>query len=230
MELLLNSPILGIILSVFTFQIGILIFRRINFMLLHPFIISVLLIIPILLIFNIPLGSYMIGGDLITFFLGPATVVLAIPLYNEIKTLKKHYIPILVSVITGSTIAIVSVILIGQILNLSPALIVTLIPKSITNPIGIELSKQLGGDPAITVASIVFTGLLGAIVASFTCRWLGIKNPMAIGLALGTSAHAMGTSRALELGETEGAMAGLAIGLAGLATVLLAPIFVHWLM
>ncbi len=172
----------------------------------------------------------MIGGDIITFFLGPATVVLAIPLYNEMAALKKHLLPILLSVIAGSAVAIISVILIGKILNLPPALIVSLIPKSITNPIGIELSKQLGGDPAITVASIVFTGLLGAITGSSVCRFLKINNHLAIGLALGTSAHAMGTSRALELGETQGAMAGLAIGLAGLATVLLAPVFVFWLM
>ncbi|NLB89106.1 MAG: LrgB family protein [Syntrophomonadaceae bacterium] len=230
MDQLLNTPILGIILSVFAFQIGLYIFRKTKLIFLHPFVTSFVLIIFILLIFNIPLESYEIGGDMITFFLGPATVVLAVPLYRQINILKKNIIPILVGVVAGSAVGIISVIIIGKILRLPPIIIISLVPKSITNPIGVELCKQLGGDLAVTVCAIVFTGILGAIIGPLTCKIFKIKNPLAVGLSIGTSSHGIGTSRAIQLGETEGAMSGLAIGLAGLITVLLAPTLITWLM
>lgn len=229
MEQLLNSPILGIILSIFAFQIGLIIFRKTKFILLHPFITSVALIIFILLIFNIPIETYDIGGDMIIFFLGPATVVLAVPLYRQINVLKKNILPILVGVAAGSATGIVSVIIIGKILKLSPEIIISLVPKSVTNPIGVELCQQLGGNLSVTVCVIIITGVLGAIIGPLTCKIFRIKNPLAVGLAIGTSSHGIGTSRAIQLGETEGAMSGLAIGLAGLATVLLAPILIMWL-
>ena len=230
MELLLNSPILGIVITVFTFQIGLYVFRRTKFILLHPFIISVGLIITFLLTFNIPLATYELGGDMIIFFLGPATVVLAVPLYRQIKVLIDNIIPILAGVTVGSASSLISVILMGKLLHLPPSLILSLLPKSITNPIGVELSKQIGGDAAITVAAIVVTGISGVIISSLVFKLFRITNPLASGLSLGTSAHAIGTSRAIELGETKGAMAGLAIGLAGLITVLLTPFFIWWLL
>ncbi len=228
MDLLLNTPILGIILTVFAFQIGLYIFRKTQLILLHPFIVSITIIMVVLLSCKLPLKSYEIGGDIITFFLGPATVLLAVPLYKQMNVLKQNIFPILIGVTVGSATGIISVIAIGKIFKLSPALILSLVPKSITNPIGVELGKQLGGDLSITVAAIVLAGVLGAIIGPTVCKMLCIKNPLAIGLSLGTSSHAIGTSRAIEMGETQGAMSGLAIGLAGLITVLLAPALVHW--
>lgn len=227
---LLNTPLLGIVLSVFAFQIGLIIFRKTKLVFLHPFVTSVVLIIIILLTFNIPLESYEIGGNMITFFLGPATVVLAVPLYRQMDVLKKNILPILIGVTAGSATGIISVIIIGKMLRLSPVIILSLVPKSVTNPIGVELSQQLGGNLAVTVTAIVFTGILGAIIGPLTCKIFKIKNPLAVGLSIGTSSHAVGTSRAIELGETEGAMSGLSIGLAGLFTVLLAPILILLLM
>ncbi|SNT10212.1 TIGR00659 family protein [Anaerovirgula multivorans] len=223
----LDTPYFGILLSIIFFQLGLLIYKKTKISMLNPLLIAIGGVIVFLLAFNIDVSHYSKGGDLILFFLGPATVILAVPLYKNLPLLKAHLAPILIGVAAGCMSAIASIVLLTRAFGINGAIAASLIPKSVTTPIGIEVSTQLGGIPGITVAAIVVTGIFGAVIAPTLCRLLKIKNSVAIGIAIGTASHAGGTTRAIELGETEGAMSGLAIGIAGLITVLLVPIIIY---
>ncbi|HWR25318.1 MAG TPA: LrgB family protein [Methanosarcina sp.] len=223
----LNTPIFGILLSLIAFEIGTLLYKRFRFSLFNPLLIAALLLIVFLLYFRIDFETYNIGGDYISFFLGPATVVLAVPLYKKIGLLKNNALPILTGILVGSIAAILSIMILSSLSGLDEVVSKSLLPKSVTTPIGIEISKQIGGIPAITMAAIVITGITGAVLGPFICRFFRIKDRIAVGVALGTASHALGTTRAIELGETEGAMSGLAIGIAGLITVFLVPLVIY---
>lgn len=227
MAMLLANPAFGIILTIITFEVGLYIYKRTGLVFLHPMVVSISLIILFLLVTDIDYKNYKYGGDMISFFLGPATVILAVPLYKQLDALKKNAAPILAGIIVGSVSGVSSVILLGKLMQLDQHLIVSLLAKSVTNPIGVELTRQMGGNPSVTVIAIIITGILGAIIGPSVCKLCRIKNSIAVGIALGTASHAVGTSRAIEIGETEGAMGGLAIGLAGLTTVLVAPILMN---
>ena len=226
MRLFFSTPLFGVLLSLVAFEIGLFINRKTKISVLNPLLIALCLIIIVLKGLNITFEQYNVGGQIITFFLAPATVALAIPLYKNIQLLKKNALPILGGIFVGSTVGIISIILMAKAFNLDLVLGLSLVPKSITTPIGMEVSKQLGGIPEITVAAIIVTGLTGTIMAESIFKLLKIKDPVAIGIAIGTSAHALGTTKAIEMGEAEGAMSGLAIGIAGLMTVFIAPIVV----
>jgi len=224
MEELISTPYFGLIISILTFELGIYLNKKTNLSLFNPLLVSIVLTISILIAFNIDLEIYNQGGDLLSFFLGPATVILAVPLYNRLELLKTNYKAILIGITTGTLTGIVSIIYLTKLFKLDVGVGLAMIPKSVTTPIGMEISKQIGGISSITVAAIILTGILGAVIGPFICNLFGIKNKVAVGIAIGTSSHAVGTSRAIELGETEGAMSGLAIGIAGLITVFLVPI------
>ncbi len=230
MTRLLANPAFGIILTILAFEIGLYVYKKTRLVFLHPMVVSISLVILFLLAFDINLDSYKNGGDIITFFLGPATVILAVPLYKQVEVLKKHAVPILIGIFMGSVTGVTSVILLGKLMKLDNILILSLLSKSITNPIGVELTRQLGGNPSVAVVAILITGILGAVIAPSICKLFRIKNSIAVGLAIGTASHAVGTSKAIEMGEVEGAMSGLAIGLAGLTTVLVAPLLFRLLM
>lgn len=224
---LVNMPLFGILLSLVAFQIGTLLYKKTQLSILNPLLVASVLVIGFLLFFGIDYETYNLGGNYISFFLGPATVVLAVPLYKKIQLLKSNALPILAGIIAGCTAGISSILVLSSLLGLDDNISRSLAPKSVTTPIGIEISKQIGGLPAITVAAIVFTGIIGAILGPYICHCFRIKDKVAVGVAIGTSSHALGTTRAIELGETEGAMSGLAIGIAGLITVFLAPMLVY---
>lgn len=219
-----GSPLFGIAISLLTFQMGSMLYRRTGAVFLNPLVLSMLAIIAFLVSFHISFDDYNKGGQFISFFLGPATVILAVPLYKKINLLKANIFPILAGITIGSATGIVSIIAMCRMFGLDELVSISMIPKSITTPIGIELSNQLGGLPSITVAGIVFTGISGVLLGPMICKLFRIKDKVAVGIAIGTSSHALGTTKAVELGETEGAMSGLAIGIAGLITVFLAPI------
>ena len=219
-----GSPLFGIAISLLTFQIGSMLYGRTGLVVLNPLVLSMLMIIAFLVNFQISFNDYNKGGQFISFFLGPATVILAVPLYKKIHLLKANVLPILAGITIGSVTGIVSIIGMCRIFGLGELVSVSMIPKSITTPIGIELSNQLGGLPSITVAGIVFTGISGVLLGPMICRLFRIDDRIAVGIAIGTSSHALGTTKAVELGETEGAMSGLAIGITGLITVFLAPL------
>lgn len=207
----LNTPLFGILLSLIAFQIGTLLYKKTRLSILNPLLVASVLLMGFLLYFGIGFETYNIRGDYISFFLGPATVGLAVPLYRRIRLLKSNALPILAGIVTGCIAGIPSILIFSSLLGLDEDITRSLAPKSVTTPIGIEISKQIGGLPAITVAAIVFTGIAGAVLGPYLCRCFRIKDEVAIGVATGTASHALGTTRAIELGESEGAMSGLAI-------------------
>ena len=224
MEGITNNPLFGVIISLIAFEIGKFIFNKTKLAIFNPLLIATIIVMGFLNIFHITVVDYMLGGNLIVFFLAPATVVLAIPLFQQIDLLKKHFIPIIGGGIVGAVVAILSVIILGKLLGIDHQLLVSFMPKSITTPIGIELSKMLGGIPSITVFAIIITGITGNVTAPFIYSIFRIKNTIAKGLGLGISSHAVGTSRAIEMGKVEGAMSALSIVIAGILTIILAPI------
>lgn len=224
MEGITNNPLFGVIISLIAFEIGKFIFNKTKLALFNPLLIATIIVMGFLNFFHITVADYMLGGNLIVFFLAPATVVLAIPLFQQIDLLKKHFIPIIGGGIVGAVVAILSVIILGKLLGIDNQLLLSFMPKSITTPIGIELSKMLGGIPSITVFAIIITGITGNVTAPFIYSIFRIKNPIAKGLGLGISSHAVGTSRAIEMGKVEGAMSALSIVIAGILTIILAPL------
>jgi putative effector of murein hydrolase len=216
----INSPFFGLSLSIFTYQLGLVLNRKWKHPLTHPLLVSIISCCLFLGFTKIPYPQYYIGGSIIAAFLGPATAILSVSMYEQLETLKKNILPILVGTIVGSFTAISSIILMGRWFNLDWTIILCMIPKSVTTAIGLSISEAFDGIPAITVAGIIITGNFGALVCPSLTKLFKIKNPVAVGVAMGTCSHVTGTTKALEIGEVEGAMSGLAIGCAGIATVL----------
>lgn len=225
----LDTPIFGIVITIVFFNLGVYIQKKTKNPLFNPLLIAIITIIVFLGITKIPYEKYKLGADSINFLLGPVTVVLAIPLYKQFDLLKKHFLEIVIGIVSGVSASLVSVMLIGKITNANIDIINSLIPKSITTPMGIALTNTLNGIESITVVSIILTGILGAIIAPTIFKIGRIKHPVAKGIALGTSAHALGTTKAIEIGEVEGAMSSLSIGIAGMITVIIVPIILNLL-
>ena len=215
------SPFFGIFLSIFAFETGVWINKKTKSAAANPLLIAVVICILVIKIFRIPLESYNVGGDLISVFLGPATAVLAIAVYSQFALLKKYFLPILLGTIVGSSVSIGSVYLLCKAFHLDEAISRSMLTKSVTTPFAIAISENIGGVPSVAVAAVVLTGILGAVFAPLLIRLFHVRNPVAAGVAIGTSSHAVGTSKAIELGETEGAMSGIAIGMAGIVTVII---------
>ncbi|MDI9506178.1 MAG: LrgB family protein [Clostridiales bacterium] len=212
---------LGVLISLASYCIGAKLKNKFRCSLFNPLVISGLLTIALLLLLKIPYESYRADAKWISYLLTPATVSLAVPLYEQVHVLKKNTLAILTSILAGVITSLVCVGLIALFFSLDRASLVTLLPKSITTAIGMPLSGQLGGNTSITVAAIIITGVVGNTFAEGFLKLIRVTHPVAKGLAIGTSAHAMGTARAMEMGEVEGAMSSLSIALAGLLTVLL---------
>ncbi|MBV4420063.1 LrgB family protein [Clostridium tyrobutyricum] len=226
MRQLITTPLFSIMISLFTFEIGTILYNKTKIPILNPLLISQTLIIIFLLRFHISFNTYNQGGQYITFFLTPATVILAVPIYKKLRLLKENALPIFVGISIGSVCGIVSTLILSRLFGLSKVIMDSMVAKSITTPIGIEISKQVGGIPAVTVAAIVLTGIIGSIIGPIIFKLLKINDRVAKGIALGTSSHAVGTAKAIEMGEVEGSMSGLSIGIAGIITVIIAPIIV----
>lgn len=223
----LNTPIFGIVVTILFFNLGVYIQKKTNKPMFNPLLLAIIGIIAFLSITKIPYESYKLGADCINYLLGPVTVVLAIPLYKQFDLLKKHFIEIVVGIISGVLVSLGSILIIGKLTNANIDIINSLIPKSITTPMGLSLTNTLNGIESIAVVSIILTGILGAIMAPTIFKIGRIKHPVAKGIALGTSAHALGTTKALEIGEVEGAMSSLSIGVAGMITVIVVPIILN---
>lgn len=224
MNILTENILFGVVISLIAFEIGMFLFKKTKLPIFNPLLIAIILVIGFLLLFNIDVETYNVGGKFINMFLGPATVVLAVPLYKQLNLLKKHLFPILFGILFGSLIGVSSVILICNLFKLDNEVTISLLSKSVTTPIGIEITNQLGGLVPITVLAIIISGIIGAVIAPILFKVFKIDNEVAVGIALGTASHAVGTTKALELGETQGAMSSLSIGIAGIMTVFLAPI------
>lgn len=224
-DVIINSVYFGVAISLLLYFIGMYLKKKLKMSILNPLLVSIILVIMFLIMFDIDYESYNQGGKYLSYFLTPATVCLAIPLYQQLELLKKNFKAIMIGILTGVFTSLLSVLVLSAIFKLSHELYVSILPKSITTAIGIAVSEELGGISTITVAVIVVTGIAGNVIGEGVCRLFKIRNPISIGLAIGTAAHAIGTTKALELGEIQGAMSSLSIAVAGLMTVVLAPLF-----
>ena len=215
-----DSPFFGVALSVLAFWIGVKIQKKTGLVVCNPLLIGVILVIGLLLALGIPYENYDQGGSLINLFLSPATACLAVAIYSKVQLLKENWLPILVGCVVGSLVSMGSILGLCRLFGLDDAMTASLLPKSVTTPIAVSVAQAHGGIPSITVVAVILTGILGSILAPLLIRLFRVKDPIVAGLAIGACSHAVGTSKALELGETEGAMSGLAIGVCGLVTVL----------
>lgn len=222
MNTIFESQFFSIILCVFTYLFGIWIHRKTKSPLANPLLISIVLTIIVLKVLGISFDTFNEGASFITLFLAPATASLALSIYGKWNILKKHYLPILAGTIVGSLVSMGSVLFFCKVFGISQELTASLLPKSVTTPIAMEISLSHGGIPAVTVAIVIFTGILGAIFSPMMIKLFKVKDPIAQGVAIGTCSHAVGTAKAIELGEIQGAMSGIAIGMAGIATVIIA--------
>lgn len=223
MKEIIISPVFGVLISIIAYLIGDYIKNKFKFSMFNPLLIAIIILIAVLSIFKIDYDDYNKGGEIISFFLAPATVSLALPLYKKFELFKKNAIPILAGIICGAFTGIISVVTLSRLFNLSEELTISLIPKSITTPIGMALSDQLGGLSSITVVAIIITGILGSIIGPLLDRIFKINDKVAMGIAMGNASHAVGTARAMEIGQTEGAMSSLTVAIAGIVTVIIAP-------
>lgn len=224
-EFIAGSATFGVVLSLVCYYIGVLLKKKFNSGLMNPLLISIILTIAVLLLFKIDYADYNSSAKYLSWLLTPATVSLAIPLYMELDRLKKNFRAILISIFIGTVTSLVSILVFALIFRFSHAQFVTFLPKSITTAIGMGISEEMGGIVPITVAAIIVTGILGNIIGEVVLKFCRVTDPIAKGLAMGTSAHAIGTARAMEMGEVEGAMSSLAIVTAGIITVIGANIF-----
>ena len=199
--------------------------KKFKLAILTPLLIGTIRVIGLLMIFRIDYEEYNEGAKYISYLLTPATVCLAVPLYEQLSLLKKNFMAVAVGILSGVLASLVSVLALAKLFDLNHQQYVTLLPKSITTAIGMGVSEELGGLVTITVAVIVITGILGNVIAEFICKIFKIHEPIAKGLALGTASHAIGTAKAMEMGQIEGAMSSLAIAVAGLLTVIGASVF-----
>ena len=210
-KLLQDSAFFCLAISLIGYEIGIILRQKTKLALCNPLLISIVFVIIILKVTNIKYEVYEDGSQLLSYLLTPSTVCLAIPLYQQMGLLKKNMKAILAGILSG--------------VFTSLDMYVTLLPKSITTAIGMGISEELGGIVTITVAAIIITGIIGNMFGDVICRLCGIRHPIATGLAIGTATHAMGTAKAMEIGEIEGAMSSLSIAVAGLITVVGSTIF-----
>lgn len=224
-----EAVFLGVFITLGAYFLGIYIKQKWKLAIFNPLLMAIIFTMIFLLASRMPYDVYYEGAKYISYLLTPATVSLAIPLYEQFEPLKKNVRAILVGIVTGVLTSMVSVLLLAVIFHFDHQEYVTFLPKSITTAIGMGVSEELGGYVAITVAVIIITGIIGNMIAELVCRMFHITEPVAKGIAIGSASHAVGTTKAMEMGEVEGAMSSLSIVLSGLLTVFGAMIFAHLL-
>ena len=226
-EFLASSAVWGVALTIGGFALGTLINRKTGKAWCNPLLLGSLFVILLLSLLDVPYPEYKASASPLSYLLLPATVSLAIPLYEKWELLKSNLIAILVGILSGVLTSLGSVTMLALLLQLDAAQAVTLLPKSVTTAIGMDIADTLGGIPSLAGAVIILTGITGNLTAQWLCRVLNITDPLARGIGIGTASHAIGTAKALELGEVEGAMSSLAVALAGVITAFLAPVFAN---
>lgn len=219
-----SGPLFGVTVTLSAFALAQALYLRSGSVLLNPVIVSVALIVTLLLLGDIAHADYAVGGRLILFLLGPSVVALAVPLYLRRQEIVAQKVPILAGVTVGAVTSVVTASGLGWLLGGSREVIWSLAPKSVTTPVAIGIAEKIGGVAPLTASIVVVTGCLGAVCGPEFCRWIGIREPAAMGLAVGTASHGIGTARMLEVDRLGGAVAGLAIGLNGLVTAFLLPL------
>ena len=223
MEQWMYHPWFGISLTVGIWIVARWARRRANTPLLDPVMLTIVAIIGVLLLAKVPFEAYNRGGQVLAFLLGPSVVALAVPFYRRLEKIKRNLVPILISVLIGSITGIASAVGLALLLGGSNEIAISLAPKSVTTPIAIGISQKVGGLPSITAAAVILTGILGGMLGPELIRLIGVRSQFAMGLAIGTAAHGIGTARALREGELEGAMSGVGMMLNGLITAIALP-------
>ena len=226
-EFLTESALFGVVLSLAAFQIGVFVRKKTGISFLTPLVTAMAIIIVFLVVTDIDYEAYNEGASILMYFLTPATVCLAVPLYQKMKILKENLAAVLIGIISGVMVSALCILGLSILFNLDHQMYVTLLPKSITTAIGISVSEEFNGIVAITTAAIVITGNIGGMFAEIIFKVFRIKEPVSKGLSLGTASHVMGTSKAMDIGDVEGAMGSLAIAVAGIITVIVLPFFVN---
>lgn len=221
MSAIVQSPLFGIALTVAAYSIGLWVNRKTGLSIANPNLIAIPLVILCLVFTGTSLEDYQRGGEVINMLLGPATAALALSIYRQKEILRENFLPVLLGCLAGCCASVGSTLALCKLFGFDTALTASLLPKSVTTPIAVELSAQGGGIAAVTIVVVIFTGICGAALAPGLLRLLGVRDPMAQGVAIGTASHGIGTARALELGKIQGAMSGVAIGVSGIITVLL---------
>ena len=217
-----SSPFFGVAVTILAYWAGVKFQKKTGLVICNNMLVTVVLLIGVLLIFHIPYESYNNGGAIINLMLGPATTCMAVTIYRKRELLKKNWLPVLLGCLAGVVTSVGSILVLCRLFGLDTSMTASLLPKSVTTPIAAAVSADHGGIISITVAAVAFTGILGNLLAPFLIRFFRVKDPLAAGLGIGACSHAIGTAKAMELGETEGAMSGLAIGVCGIMTALLA--------
>ena len=225
-EILQDSLYFGVAISLFTYWIDWKIQQKWKKPILNPLLISMILVIVVLSVFHIEYETYQYGAKYITYFLTPATICLAVPLYRQIQKLKENVVAVIVSIFCGCLAHVLILVGIATIFDVSDVLTFSLLPKSVTTAIALGVTEEIGGIAAVTVVGVSIAGLMGAIVGPSILKIVRITEPVAQGLAIGSASHAVGTSKAVELGEVQAAMSSLSIVVTGILTVVIVPIVV----
>ena len=220
-----NSVYFGVAISLVGYVIGVQLKKKFKLAVLNPLMISIIFVVGVVLLFNFDYTYYKKQSEILHYLLTPASIALAIPLYQKLSLLRKNLLAVICGIISGVFASMSSVLAMSVLFSLSHEDFVTLLPKSITTAIGMGVSEELGGIQTITVAVIIVTGVLGNVIGEGVCKLFRITEPISRGLALGTAAHAIGTAKALEMGEIEGAMSSLSIAVAGPLTVVFASFY-----
>lgn len=228
-QVVINSTTIGIVISVLGYELGMFLKRKFKLAIFNPLLISIIFVIICLGIFNVGYESYNKSAQYLGYLLTPATVCLAIPLYQQIRLLKENIWAIFLGILSGVLTSLGCILAFALLFDFNHKEYVTLLPKSITTAIGMGVSEELGGYVTITVAVIIITGVLGNMLADLVCKIFRITNPVAKGIGIGTASHAIGTAKAMEMGEIEGAMSSLSIVIAGILTMIGASVFANLL-
>lgn len=224
-EFLCNSVYFGVLISIASYELGVFLKKRLKSGLFNPLLVSIIVVMAIITGLKIDYESYNAGAKYLSYLLTPATVCLAVPLYEKLEHLRKNAAAILLGILSGALTSMTCVLVLAILFHLDHSMYVTLLPKSITTAIGMGVSEEYGGIVTITVAVIIITGVLGNIMAELVCGIFRITHPVAKGIGIGSASHAIGTAKAMELGEIEGAMSSLSIAVSGLITVVLMTLY-----
>lgn len=226
-EFLSSSSYFGILLSLIAYLIAVILKKKFGYAFLNPLLVAIIITLLFVVVLKVDYASYNSSARYLSFLLTPATICLAVPLYEQFDKLKKNATAILIGIFSGVAASVLSIFAMSKLLGFSREEFVTFLPKSITTAIGLSVSEELGGYVSITVAAIIVTGVLGNIICEAVLKLFRITDPVAKGAAIGTSSHAIGTSKAIEIGEVEGAISSLSIVVAGIMTVLLSSLLAN---
>ena len=228
-ELIENSVFIGVMISLASYGLGMWLRKNTGLSFMNPLLISIILVIAFLLLTGVSYQTYAEGANAISFLLTPATICLAVPLYKQFNLLKKNWKAVVAGVVSGVVSSLVCILLLALLFKFDHQTYVTFLPKSITTAIGMGVTEELGGYVSLAVVVIVITGVIGNVIAEWVLKLFKIEEPIAKGIAIGSSSHAVGTAKAMEIGQIEGAMSSLSIVVCGLLTVVGASIFAHFI-